>query len=86
MANLILVSFVWAFSFVLIKGTLSGLDSNLVSFARMLLSLAVLLPFLRLAGTALRERIALVGIGAVQFGLMYAAYIATYRYLPAHVI
>jgi len=86
MAYLTLVSFIWAFSFVLIKGVLSSLDSNFVSFARMLLSLAVFLPFLRPAGISVRERIYLITIGAVQFGLMYIAYIASYRYLPAHLV
>jgi len=47
---LLLVSFVWAFSFPLIKGYLTGLDPNFVSFARMLLSLLVFLPFLRFRG------------------------------------
>ncbi len=86
MTYLVLVSFVWAFSFPLIKGALSDLDSSFVSFARMLLSLVVFLPFLRITGTTFRDRLALIGIGAVQFGLMYVAYIATYRYLPAHLI
>jgi hypothetical protein len=36
---LLLVSLAWAFSFGLIKGNLTGVDSNFVAFARMALSL-----------------------------------------------
>lgn len=86
MAYLAAVSMIWGFSFVLIKGTLLSLDSGFVSFARLVLSLAVFVPFLRPAGIAWPDRLKLMGIGAVQFGLMYVAYIGSYRYLPAHVI
>ncbi len=86
MAYLILVSFVWAFSFPLIKGYLTGLDPNFVSFARMLLSLLVFLPFLRARDLGKPECYKLAFLGAVQFGLMYMAYIAAYQFLPAHTI
>jgi drug/metabolite transporter (DMT)-like permease len=86
MPYLILVSAVWAFSFPLIKGTLVGLDASFVSFVRMGLSLVVFLPFLRIRKVAPALRLRLAGIGAVQFGLMYVAYISAYRYLPAHMI
>jgi drug/metabolite transporter (DMT)-like permease len=83
---LILVSFVWAFSFPLIKGYLTGLDPNFVSFARMLLSLLVFLPFLRLRGVEKPVGLKLALMGAVQFGLMYIAYITSFQFLPAHTI
>jgi drug/metabolite transporter (DMT)-like permease len=86
MIYLILVSFVWAFSFPLIKGHLTGLDPNFVSLARMLLSLLVFLPFMRLAGVEKTLGLKLACLGAVQFGLMYIAYITSYQFLPAHTI
>ncbi len=86
MLYLISVSLVWGFSFVLIKGTLISLDSNFVSFCRLLLSFLVFLPFIRPAGIRLPDRLRLMLIGGVQFGLMYVAYVAAYQYLPAHVI
>ena len=86
MLYLLIVSFVWGFSFVLIKGMLVSLDSNFVSFARLLLSLLVFLPFIRTAGIQPPDRLRLMMIGGVQFGLMYVAYVASYQYLPAHVI
>jgi drug/metabolite transporter (DMT)-like permease len=86
MLYLIIVSLLWGFSFVLIKGTLVSLDSNFVSFVRMLLSFALFVPFIRFAGIRLSDKLQLMLIGGVQFGLMYVAYIASYQYLPAHVI
>jgi carboxylate/amino acid/amine transporter len=86
MLYLIVVSFLWGFSFVIIKGSLVSLDSNFVSFARLLLSFVVFVPFMRLSGIRFGTGIQLAFIGAVQFGFMYVAYIAAYQYLPAHMI
>jgi len=86
MIFLLVVSILWGFSFVLIKGTLVSLDSNFVSFIRILLSFLVFLPFFRPAGIRWPDRLYLMLIGGVQFGLMYVAYVASYQYLPAHVI
>jgi drug/metabolite transporter (DMT)-like permease len=86
MAYLVLVSIVWGFSFVLIKGTLVSLDANFVSFVRLLLSFLVFLPFMRFAALRFAERLQLLFIGGIQFGIMYVAYVAAYQYLPAHVI
>jgi len=84
MAFLILVSLIWAFSFGLTKGQLAGVDSAFISAARLALALIVFLPFLRLRGLAPRTALALAGIGAVQFGLMYLALNESYRYLQAY--
>ncbi|MBD3241927.1 MAG: EamA family transporter [Chitinivibrionales bacterium] len=86
MVALTLVSFLWAFSFPLIKGTLTGLPPALVAFVRLLLSLVVFMPLIRVRGFRGATAAALVGIGAVQFGLMYVLYIASYQFLPAHTI
>jgi drug/metabolite transporter (DMT)-like permease len=84
MPLLLLVSLVWAFSFGLIKRYLAGVDSSFVAAVRLGLALLVFLPFLRLRGVGARTAFALVGIGAVQFGLMYLAYIESFRYLRAY--
>jgi drug/metabolite transporter (DMT)-like permease len=86
MPFLIFVSIVWGFSFVLIKGTLVSLDSNFVSFSRLLLSFLAFLPFMRFTGIGLPDRLRLLFIGGVQFGFMYVAYVAAYQYLPAYLI
>jgi drug/metabolite transporter (DMT)-like permease len=85
-AYLFIVSFIWGFSFVIIKSTLALVDSNFVSLVRMLLSFIFFLPFIRFAGIRVSDRLQLMLIGGVQFGLMYITYVASYRYIPAHVI
>jgi drug/metabolite transporter (DMT)-like permease len=80
MLLLFLVSLLWAFSFGLIK-RLTGLDSAFIAAARLGLALLVFLPFLRLRGLATRTALALLGIGAIQFGLMYLAYNESFHYL-----
>lgn len=84
MPYLLAVSLLWAFSFGLIKGRLAGLDSAFISTARLGLALVVFLPFLRLKGLSPRIAASLAALGAIQFGLMYLAYNASFRHLQAH--
>jgi drug/metabolite transporter (DMT)-like permease len=85
MPYLMIVSIVWGFSFIIIKGSLASLDSAFVSFVRLLLSLVIFIPFIRASGLSKIEKLQLGLIGGLQFGLMYLAYIASFHYLPAHV-
>lgn len=86
MPLLLIVSLIWAFSFGLIKRHLGGVDPAVVSAVRVALALLVLAPFLRPraipAGAALR----LAGVGALQFGVMYLAYITAFETLGAYEI
>jgi drug/metabolite transporter (DMT)-like permease len=84
MLLLVLVSLLWAFSFGLIKGKLVGLDTAFISAARLCLALFVFLPFLRLRDLSAGNTGKLFGIGAVQFGVMYLAYNASFRFLSAY--
>lgn len=84
MIALLIVSAVWAFSFGLIKGRLAGLDPDAVSAVRLLLSLAVFLPFLKLRGLGARQALRLCAVGAVQFGAMYLLYQRSYGFLKAY--
>lgn len=84
MIYLLIVSFVWAFSFGLVKVHLSGIDSAFLSATRLGLAFLAFLPFLRLRGLAVRSALSLAAIGAVQFGLMYLALNASYQHLQAH--
>jgi drug/metabolite transporter (DMT)-like permease len=84
MRFLVVVSILFAFSPGLIKGRLAGLDNAFVTAARLGLALLVFAPFLKVKGLTLRTVASLVGIGAVQFGLMYLAYIESFRYLQAY--
>jgi len=86
MSFLLLVSLLWAFSFGLIKHFLGGVDSAVVAAVRLVLSLVVFLPFWRPRIVAAGAAVQLVAIGAIQFGLMYLAYLAAFRSLAAYQI
>jgi len=74
----------WAFSFGLIGRYLGGLDSQSVAVVRLLISLVIAAPFLRVRGVAWQQAVRLMAIGAVQYGLMYAVYIQAYQSLAGH--
>lgn len=84
MSWLFATSVLWAFSFGLIKGRLAGIDPVFVAFARLGLSAVVFLPFLRPMRFRPDETMKLMGIGALQYGLMYVLYLSAYGYLQAH--
>lgn len=82
MPQLLIVSVVWALSFGL-TAQVSGLGAPFVTAARTVLAALVFLPFVDARGLPLRQRLAFAGIGALQFGLMYLLYTASYRWLRA---
>jgi drug/metabolite transporter (DMT)-like permease len=84
MFYLLIVSLVWAFSFGLIKNQLAGLDANLVAAARLLVSLLIFLPFLRIRGLPRKQAGKLMLTGALQYGVMYVTYIYSFQYLKAY--
>ncbi len=72
MGYLIGVTALWAFSFSLIGVYLAGqVDSYFAVLVRVGLAALVFLPFLRPKLLVGRQRLALMGLGAVQLGLMY---------------
>jgi drug/metabolite transporter (DMT)-like permease len=81
---LLLTSFVWAFSYGLIKGQLTGLDATLVAALRLVCATVVFLPFLRRRKIPRRSAWRLAFIGAIQFGLMYVLYLRAFVYLQAY--
>jgi drug/metabolite transporter (DMT)-like permease len=85
MWRLIAVSIIWAFSFGLIKGKLTGLDSGLVASIRLILCFLCFAPFIfKVSDIQMRGRLMLLGL--VQFGIMYLAYIESYQYLPSYLV
>ncbi|MBP9040452.1 MAG: EamA family transporter [Anaerolineaceae bacterium] len=84
MAYLFIVSLIWAFSFGLIKGNLTGVDSNFVGFARLLISFLIFLPFLKIKKINGRLALKLLLTGMLQFGIMYLTYLAAFRTLKAY--
>lgn len=86
MAALLAASLLWAFSFGLIKGELAGLSPVTVAAGRLAIAALVFLP---LAGRGVRPgrgRLEAAALGAVQFGLMYVLYVASFRWLAAWVV
>lgn len=86
MIRLLLTSLLWAFSFGLIKGNLAGLPSPAVAALRLLIALAVFAPFLRIRTLRPPDIARLLLTGAIQYGLMYVAYIHAFVYLQAYEI
>ena len=84
MAMLLAASFIWAFSFGLIKNYLGGLDAGFISAVRLALSFLLFLPLLRPRLTPPSLAARLLALGAMQFGLMYVFYTQSFRYLAAH--
>jgi len=81
--SLLAASLLWAFSFGLIKGELANLSPAAVAAARLLVAAVVFLPFALRGAAPARVRLAAMTLGAVQFGLMYVLYVASFRWLAA---
>lgn len=72
MSYLIGVTALWAFSFSLIGAYLAGqVDSYFAVLVRIALASLLFLPFLRPSALSNGLKLALMGIGAIQLGLMY---------------
>ncbi len=84
MYALVITSFIWALSFGLLGNCLNGVPADLVTVIRMAGALLVFLPFIRRMPIGLAGGMA--GIGALQFGVMYLCYIASFQYLPSYQI
>lgn len=80
MPLLLIVSVIWALSFGL-TASVSGLGAPFVTAVRTLLAALVFLPFVEVKGLSRRQVWTFVGIGALQFGLMYLLYIASFNWL-----
>lgn len=83
-AQLLLASLLWSFSFGLIKAHLGDVHPAFVGFARLALTLPVFLPLLRLRGLKATDIRRLLFIGGVQYGLAYSTYLYAFQYLEGH--
>ncbi|WP_043530259.1 carboxylate/amino acid/amine transporter [Litchfieldella xinjiangensis] len=82
MGYLVGVTVLWAFSFSLIGAYLSGqVDSYFAVLTRIALASLLFLPFLRPRMLALRHILSLMGIGAIQLGLMYIFFYQSFQLL-----
>lgn len=84
MIYLLAASLLWAFSFGLIKQQLAGIDPVLVAFLRLAVSACAFAPLLTGAALSNTTIGRALGWGALQFGLMYVLYLASFAYLPAY--
>jgi len=84
MLYLFSASLIWSFSFGLIKSNLAGMHPNLISFIRITLSFMIFLPFIKIKNIESKLKLKLILTGAIQFGLMYIAYIYSYRFLKGY--
>ena len=82
MLALIITSLVWAISFGLIGNCLHGIPPEWSAMVRMAGAFLVFLPFIR--KTSISAALALMGIGAVQFGAMYLFYMEAFHYIPSY--
>lgn len=79
---LVTASMIWGLSFGLIKNQLAGLPPAWAAMIRLAVAAAVFLPFAR--RVRIRTGAALFLIGALQFGLMYLAYMRSFLFLQGH--
>ncbi|MBE0463063.1 MAG: carboxylate/amino acid/amine transporter [Halomonadaceae bacterium] len=82
MGYLISVTALWAFSFSLIGVYLAGqVDGYFAVLIRVTLAMLVFLPFLRPSLLRGKQRLALMGLGAVQLGVMYTFFYQSFLLL-----
>lgn len=84
MVYLLIVSFLWAWSFGIIKDNLAGIDSNFVAFGRLFLSMIIFAPLIRLRGVPRKDIARLALVGMLQYGVMYLTYIYSFQFLKAY--
>ena len=82
MFYLTLASLIWSVSFGIVGKVLAGLPPAGLAMIRLAIATVLFLPFVRPA--SLRVNVALIGIGAVQFGIMSLTYMYSFRYLESH--
>src|SRR5690625_2337533 len=79
--HLLLVSAIWAFSFGLIRISFGSIDPLLLAFLRLTMAALVFLPFLRNETLRWSIRTRLIGIGAIQYGAMYALLFSAFQHI-----
>ena len=82
MLLLVAASLIWSLSFGLIGNLLAGLPPAWLAAIRLAIAALLFLPFA--ARVRLRNGLALMAVGALQFGLMSLTYMASFRYLKSH--
>lgn len=82
MAYLVVVTFIWAFSFSFIGEFLAGsVDSYFAVLVRVALASLIFLPFTKFRGVPNALKGKILAIGAVQIGVMYLFFYHAFGYL-----
>ncbi|WP_372655258.1 EamA family transporter [Halobacteriovorax sp.] len=82
MIRLIVVSIIWAFSFSLIGNFIVGkMDTYLAIWIRFSIAFLVFLPFIKTRNLLTGNSLKVMGIGALQIGLMYIFYFNSFHFL-----
>ncbi len=85
MLYLLIVSLLWGFSFGLVKTEFSDISGSTLAMLRMAIALPCFLPFL---GKPFRHldynAVRLMGIGAIQYGLMYVCLFSSFTHLTGY--
>ncbi|MEX0320752.1 MAG: DMT family transporter [Puniceicoccaceae bacterium] len=85
MLYLLIVSLLWGFSFGLVKTGFSDISGSTLAMLRLAIALPCFLPFL---GKQFRRldynTVRLMGIGAIQYGLMYVCLFSSFTHLTGY--
>ena len=82
MIYLIIATIFFSLSFGLIKEQLSVLPSEFVVFLRLLIASLIFLPFIKKLD--FKKHFVALGIGIIQFGVMYLCFIKAFKYLQGN--
>ncbi len=86
MTYLLITTLIWSLSFTLIGSILADLDPFLLASLRLGLAALCFAPFFRVGKCPPRSFLPLAGIGCLQFGVMYAAYLTAFQFAPVYVV
>ena len=86
MVYLLITVCIWSFAFGLVKNNLTAFDPYAISCLRLGLAFLTFLPWITKRGLKFYHIIALMGMGAIQYGLMYCLYMEAAQYLQAYEI
>ncbi len=75
---------IWAFSFGIISHYLRGFDAYLLALTRCFLAFLIFSPFIRANSVATALKLRFIFIGALQIGIMYLFFFASFKYLKGY--
>lgn len=86
MWQLLLASFLWAFSYSINKQTLTGTNPFVVSLIFCTISSIIFAPCLKIKNLSIKSIAQILYLGAIEFGLMYVFFQSSFFFLDAYEI